>query len=193
MAGYIWNLTPRNEGLFVETTNFSEMPNSPGLKPLGSLAQSARGKELNTARSLLLFIGFLTMAVNGFMFANAEKEVDKVIQAELTKAGPGAVVQEDAKTSILALTRMIYGGTAALGLVFVICGLLIKKYPVPLSLTALTLYLAGNAVFALLNPLSLAAGIVIKVIIIFGLVKAVQAAFAYQKEQNLARAGGELA
>jgi hypothetical protein len=153
------------------------------MKPLGSLAQSARGKELKSARGILIVIGILTIAVNVYMFFNAENEV----QAELAKAGAGAAVQPGLKETVLALVRLIYGGTALLGMAFVVCGLLVTKFPVPATLIALVLYLGGAAVFALLNPAALASGLIIKIIIIVALVKAVQAAFAYQKETRLAQ------
>jgi hypothetical protein len=51
-----------------------------------------------------------------------------------------------------------------------------------MTVTALTLYLGGNAVFGVLNPASLGAGWIMKIFIVIALFKAVQAAFAYQKE-----------
>src|SRR4051812_46704838 len=90
---------------------------------LGNLAQSARSKELNQARWILILIGALTLVVNGFMFTRAEKEVDEEIQKEVAKGGPGTKVDTEVRTSIIRTVRMIYGGAALLGAVFVLFGL----------------------------------------------------------------------
>jgi len=51
----------------------------------------------------------------------------------------------------------------------------------------LILYIAGNGIFALLDPASLGRGIVMKAIVIILMAKAVQAAIAYQKETASAK------
>ncbi len=58
---------------------------------------------------------------------------------------------------------------------------MIKQYPVPISITSLVLYLGATVVMGVLNWQTLLQGIIIKVIVIVVLVKAVQAAIAYQK------------
>ena len=67
-------------------------------------------------------------------------------------------------------------------MIFVACGVLVQRHPVPATITALALYLASMAIFGLLNPASLASGLIVKFFIVVGLFKAVQAAIAYQKE-----------
>ncbi len=175
----------------------SPPPERPSLKPLGSLAQSARLKQLNSARAILFFIGITTLAFNVFLYLHAPKEVDDVIQAEVQKAGPGMVFDpvklEEAKSSILLTVRLIYGGTAALGVLFIIFGIIIKRFPVPVTVLGLVLYLGSNAVFAYLNPETLRMGIVLKIIFIVALFKAIQAAMEYQKEVRAAQAGEALA
>lgn len=84
-------------------------PESPvsQLKLLGSLAQSARGKHLHQARNILLIIGALTAALNGFMFSNAPNEVNNAIQAQ--QLNPAHHDQ------ILRFVRLIYGWAFLLG------------------------------------------------------------------------------
>ncbi len=164
----------------------------PGAATLGRLAQSARGRELKSARGILLFVGIVSALVNGFFVLSAENAVQAEIDKELAKLGPGFVVDQPKlqalKSQAVRTTRLINGGGVVLGFVFIGCALLVRNHPVPATVAGLALYLGGNAVFGLLNPDSLRTGIIVKVIIVAGLFKAVQAAIAYQKE--LAATGG---
>ena len=54
----------------------------PGRK-LGSLAQKARGKQLNQARWILIVIGLLTVALNAVVMATARDSVKAEIKREL--------------------------------------------------------------------------------------------------------------
>jgi len=49
-------------------------------KPLGSLAQAARGNELKQAQRILIAIGLLTLAVNGFSLYNLSNDIQQAIQ-----------------------------------------------------------------------------------------------------------------
>jgi hypothetical protein len=147
---------------------------------LGSLSQDARLKQLKAARSTLFFVGFLTLAVHLFSFANAEKQLNKQVQ----KQAPGMQVDPVAFQRELTLRRIISGGLAAVGLAFVIIGVLIKSAPVPMTIIALVLYIAVNGILGFIAPASLMSGIVFKLIVIAVLGKAVQAAIAYQREHD---------
>jgi len=70
--------------------------------------------------------------------------------------------------------------------VFIGLGLAVYKIPVVATVLGLILYIGANIVFVVLtgNPLVLAQGIVVKILIIIGLFKAVQSAVAYQREQQ---------
>lgn len=159
------------------------------MEPLGNLAQNARAKQLSSARSALIFVGILTLAANGFLYYNAEAEITKILDAEVAKAGPGAVVDQakfaEVKGNAINSVRIIYGGAAALGVVFITLGALVFKAPVPMVVTGLVLYIAANAIFFVINPASLASGVIVKVIIIFLLFRSAMAAFAYQREAAL--------
>jgi hypothetical protein len=142
---------------------------------LGSLAQSARKSSLGQARAILIVVGVLTLLLNIFLYSNVDNEVAKV-----RRENPGMVIDQDA----VKLVRLIYAGTAGLGAVFIVLGLAVYKAPVACTVTGLVLYVAGIAVFAVIDPQNLVRGLIIKVIIIVALVKAVQAAAAYQKEHQ---------
>jgi len=159
---------------------------SPALGKLGSLTKSARAKQLKTARGILIVVGILTLLVNGFMFANARHEVEEVIQkqiSDLRTHGQTADMTSVAEVHNRAvrLCQLIYGATAFLGVVFIALGIMVYAYPVPTTVIGLVLYIAGIAVFGLLNPVSLAQGIIFRIIIIVALAKSIQAAVAYQK------------
>jgi hypothetical protein len=50
---------------------------------LGSLAQSARGKQLNQARGILIVIGILTIVVNGIFLALAREQTTNSSRSSL--------------------------------------------------------------------------------------------------------------
>jgi hypothetical protein len=169
---------------------FHAAPASPSAARLGNLAQAARGKELKNARGIMLFVGVVSMLANGYFFTAAASNVQEELDKELGKLGPTFVVDPvklaQVKSQAVRTTRLIAFGGMLLGGVFVACGLLVERHPVPITVTALTLYLGGNAVFGMLNPASLGAGWFMKIFIVIALFKAVQAAFAYQKEMAAA-------
>jgi len=119
------------------------------LSSLGSLAQSARKKQLKSTRGILLFIGVLTVAVNGFMFV-VHDIVDKAIKAEVQKLGPNFVVDPakaaPIRASLIRLNQLIAGAGIALGVVFILFGVMVEKHPVPITITALTIYIAAAAI-----------------------------------------------
>lgn len=139
---------------------------------LGSLAQSTREADLGQTKGVLLTIGILTLLVNGFMFSNARNEV----------AGVGLGPADFDR--VLTLVRIIYGVGLSLGVYFVFAGFFVKKYPVPLTILSLILYVGATAGFGMLDPSSIMQGFIIKIVIIVALGKSVQTAWAYQKERD---------
>ena len=90
------------------------------------------------------------------------------------------MASEQFRQTVTLFGYLVYGLPAFLGLLFVVFGLIIKKFPVPITIISLVLYVLATAAFALLSPMTLAQGIIMKVIIIFALVRAIKAAYAYQ-------------
>jgi hypothetical protein len=162
-----------------------------GLPRLGSLAQSARSKQLNTARGLLIFIGVATILFNVIQLMIVKDQIKKGIDQEISaRLLPGQQVNEVERQKIenaaIVFAYILCGSLIFLGLLFVVFGLIVKLFPVPVTVISLVLYLGAIAVFAVLNPPSLGAGIIIKIFIVIALVKAIQSAIAYQKAERSA-------
>jgi hypothetical protein len=152
-----------------------------------SLAQAARGKHLNTARNVLIAIGVLTILFNVFFLFQVPSQVRMELNQELARqriAG-NAADRPQAEQLMLMVSYAVHGGTILLGVVFIVCGLLVKRFPVVVTILSLVLYVASVAVFGVLNPATIPMGLVFKIIVVICLVKAVQSAFAYQREQAL--------
>jgi hypothetical protein len=165
--------------------------------PYGSLAQSARSSELKKAKGILWFVGILTILVNGFMFFTAESQIDKEIDKELRKHGGSleevrslpaeARATFDAeRTKALNQAKLGLGGGTVLGILFIACALAVNRKPVAATVAGLVLYLGGTAVFAAMEPESLARGLIIKIFIIIGLISSVKAALAVEKQDRAA-------
>lgn len=164
---------------------------------LGSLAQSARTKQLKSARGILLFVGILTILVNGGMIIFAESIVDAQMEPELQELRSqnkviNPVKLKEIRDGAVRATRFVDGIAVVLGFVFVACGMLVYKYPVAATVIALVLYVGCAAGYGVLDPRTLAAGWWMKIIIVVCLFKAVQAALAYESERKSAAAGGVL-
>jgi hypothetical protein len=162
---------------------------------LGSLAQSARGTSLNRARGILIAIGVLQLLAGIFMFFNVKNEARQAIEAERQKLQPGMVIDpeaaKEAEETIIRVGQVVYGGTIVLGFVFIVLGVVVYKAPVACTVTGLILYVAANAIFAVFDPVSLLRGIIVKVIIVVGMVKSIQAAMAYEHEAREEREAGK--
>src|SRR4026209_2134515 len=100
----------------------------PGLSPvstssgLGSLAQSARSKELRSARMIFILIGVLTLAANAVGLAMLDSQVDEAIKAELKAQNISASDVDPqemarARESIKRIAYLILGGAMLLGVV----------------------------------------------------------------------------
>jgi hypothetical protein len=144
---------------------------------LGSLAQKARGKELNQARGILLVIGMLTLLCNAADLVT--------FQRNIAQAG-GRI-----PPGIVALVYGFDGAFILMGLLFVIFGIIIHRFPVPVTIISLVLYILGTVVTLGILAVSnqgmqagMTVGLVVRVLIIIALVKAVQAALAYERERR---------
>jgi hypothetical protein len=146
-------------------------------KSLGSLAQSARIKQINQARILMYVIGILHLLVGGgfFLLASSLENNPANNPPQLGPAAPAA----------LRLGGVI---TIGIGVVFLILGALTKKYPVPTTVLGLIIY-GTNVAISLANSGGQGIlGMIIPVIIIIALIRSVQAAIVYQREKNQAAA-----
>ncbi len=184
--------TPPAPGPNREADDDQEAP----LPRLGSLAQTARGKELQKAKRILLAIGVLTVLVNLVGLFTTPTLVKGVIDQEIIKAGGhGRVdpvrVQEETDR-LLVLNYLLDGVFLFLGVLFVIFGLLIYRFPVPATIISLTLYLLATLSMALIDPLLLVSGVIFRIIFVVALAKAIQSALAYEKSRRAAEEYGPL-
>jgi uncharacterized membrane protein (UPF0136 family) len=148
------------------------------LPKLGSLAQSARNKHLKQAGKTLLIVGILMAIVQVGMFF--------IDRGQVQQAG-NQVDQEIAQLFLIAF----HGSAILLALAFVVLSFFVERYPVPITVTALGLFLGLQVIFAVINPLNIVSGILVKIIVIVALVKALQAGIAAQREAREAEAAAE--
>jgi hypothetical protein len=152
------------------------------LPKLGSLAQEARNKHLRQARNTLLGVGILWAVVQVIFFF--------VEMGEVQKAGPQ--VDPTVGTAIVVL---FHGVAVAVALFLIVCALFVERYPVPITVTALVVFVVVQGGFALLDaafdPANLLRGIILKIIVIVVLVRALRAGLAAQREQREAEAAAE--
>jgi hypothetical protein len=156
------------------------------VQPLGSLAQSARGQQLKQARGILIFIGVLTIALNAFLLYNLPNEIAGAVRQN----NLDATQVEELSRRIRSLGYLYYGGPLLLGVVFVALGLAVKRFPVLFTTLGLCLYIGSALVFAALDPMTLAPGFIVKILIVLALLKAIKAARAYEAEQKQAVEAG---
>jgi hypothetical protein len=158
---------------------------------LSSLAQSARAKQIKTARGILFFIGVMTVGFNMIMLFIVQGQIDdEVRKLGFNPAAPPPEIQAQVRTLML-VNYAICIGFAFLGVVYLVLGFLTPRYPVTCTVTGLVLYITGYLVSGMIDPRQLGAGIIIKIIIVVFLFKAVQAALAAEREKQTALKGDE--
>jgi hypothetical protein len=158
-------------------------------KRLGSLGQSARGSQLRQARTILIVIGVLTALVNGGMMAAAPRLVHEAVQKEVEaiRARGEEVDMEGVAEAEKGLVRQNYlfmGAGVAIGILFIAFGLFVERAPVPITIASLVIYIGSMGVYGMLDPSTLARGLLIKLIVIGALFKSVQAALATERERR---------
>jgi hypothetical protein len=160
-----------------------------GSSGLGSLAQTARMKQIKVARGILLAIGILGTVGNAILYVTMESQIDAAIRQELNAVGMrGQVVDQAAvaklRESAVRIGKLVQAGFIGVSMSFIVFGLTVKKYPVPITVAALVVYVGTIAIVALIVPSAALEGILIKIIVIAALVKSIQAAVAYQREKT---------
>ena len=160
------------------------------LPRLGSLAQSARIKELNNARNMMFLAAALLVILSVVELATLRGQANQFIRQNPGKLPPNVNVQQF-EDLIVLFGRIFAVGIMALGGIYVVFGFLVKKFPVPITIIGLCIYVVFNLVLAVLNPATLGQWWVLKLIIIVGLAKGIQSAVVYQKEKRFEALGRE--
>ena len=169
----------------------STEPNEGGdLPKLGSLSQKAREKNLSSARSLLIVVGVLWVIINLVSLALLSDQISKAAKEHAIASVPPGTPVDPVKIKeveqVMLVGAYIYAGArVALGVLFIIFGLMVKMFPVPITIISLVLYVGAVAVNGLLDPMTLMQGIIFKIIIVVLLFKSIQAAIAYQNEKAM--------
>ena len=128
----------------------------------GSQHKAAHTQSISSGRGWILFVAILQL----------------LFGAGFTIAGFAANVEEEQKHQLVFV-----GGTMLIiGFVFLALWFWARSSPFPAALTALILYITIHAADAVMDPKSLANGLLIKILIILGLSKAVQSAYALRKQ-----------
>ncbi len=165
------------------------MSTTPSSGSLGNLAQSARSGQLRTARVIMFIVGGLNIALNAFGFFTAARIVDEAIQVEVDRAQQQGMVIDpselsEVRTRAISLTQVFSGVGLAVGVAFIVLGLFVYQIPVAATVTALVLYVGMYALVGYFDPSQLYRGLIIKILIVVGLFKSIQAAIAYRQEQG---------
>lgn len=137
---------------------------------LANLGQEARLKQLRTARWILIIVGIICVAGNIFAYY--------LLEGEIKKLGGNVDLEK-----IKIFQYLVYG-SVAIGALFVVMGIFVYQFPVPITLTGLILYIVIAFGPALFNPETIFHGILLKILIIAGLLRAFQAAQAYERQRT---------
>jgi hypothetical protein len=165
---------------------------------LPSLAQQVRSKQLNVARGILYFLGVVMTAVGIALVATAESIAHQHVEDELKHEIGGRQNMpaerlkdlhdyEERTTRAMKLVGMLATG---IGVVYLLFGIFIKLFPVPITIMALVIYIAGNAVTlvtAAKPAEALLSAWLVKVIIIVVLAKSIHSAISYERERRRSR------
>ncbi len=182
MSAHSNDLTPNDEPS--DLGSFGQ----PAKSGLGSLAQSARAKHIKQARRILIGVGIVIVLFQTAMYF--KESTDLKNQEQKVMAG-NIINREEVRAEVAQFERhllLFHGGSIAVGIALIVLGAMIQVNPVAMTATGLVLFIGLQVVFAVVNPANIAGGWIVKIIFIVGLVKALQAALAEQKEARAAAA-----
>lgn len=176
---------------------------SPFNQPFGSqsgmrnLAQEARKQQLRKARWILIVLGVLQLIAGLFFVLGARAMVKAQFEKELAPLkAQGQIVDEqklqELEDSATKATQLLNLGGILGGISFIFLGLLVYRFPIACTVTGLLLYIGLFAGFAFISFMGdgdgsvFVRGWLIRLLVIVGLFKAIQAALAYEKEKKAA-------
>ena len=131
---------------------------SSNLPPLGaqraSLAgQSGPGSARQVAarrrRNVLVIIGLIYIVMNLFALISVHDRLQKEAADLQAK---GQLIDHDKLAAIVRASQVAAVGFMVLGVVFLLLGLTVRAYPVPITITAFVIYVATNVVIAIADP-----------------------------------------
>ena len=133
--------------------------------------------------------------VNVIDIAMIRSNFRQAVEQEIQKrGGPGAVqidraVLQQEEDNVFLLGSAIDGAFILVGILFLIFGAIIYRFPVPVTITSLILYVlttvAGMVLLSLSDePAAAGRGIIVRILIIIALAKSIQSALAYERERR---------
>jgi predicted neutral ceramidase superfamily lipid hydrolase len=138
-------------------------------RKLGSLAQSARGKQLNQIRVLLIVVGVIVIG----------RSIYDVVKLNEIKFG--------APDFIDMLIALCYG-FIGIGVLFCVFAAFVHNAPVAIAIISLVLFVAMELIIAVVtNFESLKVGWLLRILAPVGLIQAIQTGVAYEKERAAER------
>jgi hypothetical protein len=164
---------------------------------LGSLSQSVRSKNLKRARISLIVAFVILLLQAGLEFATMEHQADQVIQKETKQLRPGMVVDpekvKEIKAAIIRIGNLYALGVLGMAIIFLFLAIFVNRFPLFCTVGGLILYLGYSLIRAYLITLGNEQGGILlaifegwlwKLIIIIGLVKGIQSAVTYHREEQ---------
>lgn len=150
-------------------------------------------KELKNARWTLIILGIIYCGVILFQWNSAQKEIDAA-DASLKAQGSSleeALAENPEAASQVRLGKILVGVGCSVAVAFVVLGFLVYRFPVGAPLTGLILYGLDQISGAVMDPSSIAKGVIIKIIIVACLIRAVKAGLNWKRSQVVSYGGGD--
>lgn len=129
-------------------------------------------KAVRGARLALGFVALITLAFSAFMHISFNREI------AAARANPAMTVDEN----IVAQNHMLFTVNYVLVAVYIALAFWAGRNPFGACLTGLIIYLTVNLINAAIDPMTLAQGIIMKIIIILALVNGVKAGLASRRQ-----------
>lgn len=155
------------------------------MSKLGKLKTSARSKKLNQVRVLLIILGILMAVVHAIFLANARSRYEDEAKKIFGPMAPRAMVKAIVDDAVSKETPIRIGYIAC-GCLFIVFGIIVHKYPLPITILGLVMYIGAIFVGYMLSqdPKTLYQGAILKLLIIGGLISGIQTAVAIEKEKR---------
>jgi DNA-directed RNA polymerase subunit M/transcription elongation factor TFIIS len=128
--------------------------------------------SLGVARGILIFIGILQILFYTVLLLNSHNEVDKV----LSEGGA-----EVSREWLIMFCYLVYGAYVGIGITFIVLAILIYRFPLFCTVSSLILYILGNLVVLVFDPVFILRGIIFKILVISALVKAINDGAHYHR------------
>jgi hypothetical protein len=140
-------------------------------------SQAIRTKELKSARTVLIVVGIIQILLGAFHLTQTKSQMEEATRKELK---PGYVLDQEKFDEEFEKQKALQYGInsvpVVIGVFFLIMSALVFKFPVGATLSPLIVFVIVHAADAVVDPASIAKGIILKIIFLVVLWKAYQSA-----------------